>query len=334
MLGTPRLITDGSGSVKARHDYLPFGEEIGLTGGRTNQQRYVVDDIKQKFTQKERDNETGLDYFGARYYSSVQGRFTSADPIVIHLGRMLEPYRLNLYSYSRNNPLRFIDPNGLDDIVYDQSGREVERKKRSKWHNFWHGDTWKIKTDRGKIYNLDGPLKQLPEGQRYTIVSARGTQRLMEAFVDKHERQPGDPAVGYKETAKKSVDPEQWNWKVKLNERYGANALFIFQGTAHRSDYIGNVAWGYIMASNGYWEVTAKAGAGLQQMSSDQPFEGSAFDFYDDPRDQEAISKGFEWYAYMDEIRTDQAEMEMRHRDIIPMWNVKPYQSPKFPPGW
>ncbi|MGH9874727.1 MAG: RHS repeat-associated core domain-containing protein [Pyrinomonadaceae bacterium] len=64
--------------------------------------------------QKERDIETGLDYFGARYYASTQGRFTSADPLYLEMKRLPDPQRLNLYQYARNNPLKFLDPNGLD----------------------------------------------------------------------------------------------------------------------------------------------------------------------------------------------------------------------------
>ena len=67
-----------------------------------------------KFTSKERDAETGLDFFGARYMSSAQGRFTTVDPIWITKERLLDPQRLNLYAYGRNNPLRYIDPNGMD----------------------------------------------------------------------------------------------------------------------------------------------------------------------------------------------------------------------------
>jgi RHS repeat-associated protein len=68
-------------------------------------------------TSKERDAETRLDYFGARYYSGAQGRFTAADPLFIELRRLGDPQQLNLYSYARNNPLRFLDPNGLDVTV-------------------------------------------------------------------------------------------------------------------------------------------------------------------------------------------------------------------------
>jgi RHS repeat-associated protein len=76
------MVADKSGSLSGIHrqDYLPFGEEMFAgTGGRSTGQGYVNDAVRQKFTQKERDNETGLDYFLARYYSSIQGRFTSPD---------------------------------------------------------------------------------------------------------------------------------------------------------------------------------------------------------------------------------------------------------------
>ena|GEM_PF-3269594 len=63
-------------------------------------------------TLQERDVETGLDYFGARYYSSVQGRFTSVDPVTVTPERFYDPQQFNLYAYTRNNPLRFIDPTG------------------------------------------------------------------------------------------------------------------------------------------------------------------------------------------------------------------------------
>ena len=65
-------------------------------------------------TGKERDSESGLDDFGARYYSSTMGRFTSPDPLWVKADRLLLPQRLNLYAYGTNNPLRFTDPTGMD----------------------------------------------------------------------------------------------------------------------------------------------------------------------------------------------------------------------------
>jgi RHS repeat-associated protein len=114
-LGTPRMIFDQSGTLAntKRHDYLPFGEELFAgTGGRTTAQGYGSNDgIRQQFTSKERDVETGLDYFLARHYSSTQGRFTSPDQPLMDQEEG-DPQSWNLYSYVRNNPLKFTDPTG------------------------------------------------------------------------------------------------------------------------------------------------------------------------------------------------------------------------------
>jgi RHS repeat-associated protein len=144
-LGTPRMIFDQSGSLSGvtRHDYLPYGEElIAGTNGRSSQQGYSSsDNVRQKFTEKERDEETKLDFFGARYHSSLLGRFTSTDPIYFEFMMALDPQRFNLYSYARNNPLKWIDPSGervylrgdLDwlrnNILYEMVGGKEEFDK-------------------------------------------------------------------------------------------------------------------------------------------------------------------------------------------------------------
>ena len=65
-----------------------------------------------ELTGKERDAETGLDYFGARYMSAAQGRFTSPDKPFADQ-HPADPPSWNLYAYGRNNPLRFNDPTGM-----------------------------------------------------------------------------------------------------------------------------------------------------------------------------------------------------------------------------
>jgi RHS repeat-associated protein len=112
-LGTPRMVVDKTGALGnvKRHDYLPFGEELFASQGtRTTTLGYSGDAIRQKFTSKERDSETGLDYFGARYYAYTQGRFIGVD---MAGPDFLNPQTLNKYQYCVNNPLRHIDRNGL-----------------------------------------------------------------------------------------------------------------------------------------------------------------------------------------------------------------------------
>ncbi len=131
-LGSTRVVTDANGGVTERHDYRPFGEELfaGISG-RTADLKYPGGDtgVRRKFTGKERDSETGLDYFGARYYSSAQGRFTSPDewaggivdpftgqqvgkPGPLPYADITDPQTINKYAYVRNNPLRYTDPDG------------------------------------------------------------------------------------------------------------------------------------------------------------------------------------------------------------------------------
>jgi RHS repeat-associated protein len=75
---------------------------------------------------KERDTETGLDYFGARYFASAQGRFTSADPL-LSSATIYDPQSWNRYSYTLNNPLKYTDPFGL--YVYAAGTTDEEKKK-------------------------------------------------------------------------------------------------------------------------------------------------------------------------------------------------------------
>ncbi len=129
-LGTPRMVVDRTGSLAGvkRHDYLPFGEEIGAgSGGRALAQGYGSSNtVRQRFAGKERDFETGLDYLGARYYGSNQGRFISPDPL-LSSAVSKNPQTWNRYSYALNIPTRLVDPLGL--FVFDKNVDAAARDK-------------------------------------------------------------------------------------------------------------------------------------------------------------------------------------------------------------
>jgi len=101
------LVLGSEGGVTANLVYGPFGEVVKATGAANH---------RRQFNGKESDAMTGLRYYGARYYDPVTLRWNSADPLYAlapDLG-LDQPQRLNLYSFSLNNPNRFYDPDGQD----------------------------------------------------------------------------------------------------------------------------------------------------------------------------------------------------------------------------
>jgi RHS repeat-associated protein len=119
-VGSIRAVTDAQGTVVARHDYFPFGDEPAS----------APNPAAQRFTGEERDRESGMDYFGARYYMQRPGRFTTVDPGHVG-GNIFDPQSWNAYAYARNNPLRFVYPTGTDYRV-----------------NVFGGDSFWVQTDR------------------------------------------------------------------------------------------------------------------------------------------------------------------------------------------
>ncbi len=111
-LKTASVITDATGNIKSESDYYPWGGELQFVNSDSNH---------FKFTGKERDTETGLDYFGARYNGSSLGRFTSPDPSMGSV-RLENPQTWNRYTYVLNNPLRFVDPTGEEWNVAGSNG--------------------------------------------------------------------------------------------------------------------------------------------------------------------------------------------------------------------
>jgi RHS repeat-associated protein len=135
LLGSVRMITgdkpvNGTAPVLECDDYMPFGQLLGAGVQRPSGDCYptvslpLASRVSQKFTGKERDAESGLDFFGARYMSSAQGRFLSPDP---GAPKPEDPQTWNRYAYVTNNPLRYIDPDGKQrvEIEMDRDGRDL-----------------------------------------------------------------------------------------------------------------------------------------------------------------------------------------------------------------
>jgi len=107
-VGSVRMTTDASGQVMARYDYLPFGGDWPDPPGGQDSRRFAA---------KEHDQVTGFDYFGARYYASQTGRFTTVDPMLDQQKALLDPQRWNRYAYALNNPFKVVDPDGREPVI-------------------------------------------------------------------------------------------------------------------------------------------------------------------------------------------------------------------------
>lgn len=99
--GTPVAASDDQGSLEWRIVYYPFGSEY------SNSEIRRENDIS--YGGKQLDVDTGLQYFGARHYDPVLGRFTSIDPVPANAENYLTFGR---YSYANNNPYKYVDPDG------------------------------------------------------------------------------------------------------------------------------------------------------------------------------------------------------------------------------
>jgi RHS repeat-associated protein len=150
-LGSPRINADQNGAVIARHDYHPFGEEI--TGGaRTGTLGYVADDNRKRFTEYERDYESGLDFAQARMYSNKLGRFTTPDEFFNDSDRHA-PSSWNLYAYVRNNPLNATDPSG--ETIWVVTKNAKERQQVLDDLNYTYGCTGCVTLNSDNSLNVD-----------------------------------------------------------------------------------------------------------------------------------------------------------------------------------
>jgi len=165
-LGSIRVVVDQGGEIVSAQDYYPFGETLRTytTGSGQND--------KYKFTEKERDIETGYDYFGARFYDSRIGRWLSVDP----LAEMYPGW--SPYNYTMNNPLRYIDPNGMysaetadgsDPEEDDPIGKDEDGKPSNSWGKGVHSELRKraenIYVTKTKLFYYSQLSYALNEGQ-------------------------------------------------------------------------------------------------------------------------------------------------------------------------
>ena len=143
-VGSTALVTDYLGNRLSESLFFPYGGEQQVLTGDAN---------TYKFTCKERDPESGLDDFGARYYASNLGRFMSPDwdakPTAVPYASFGDPQTLNLYAYVENAPLNRVDADGHAGLADSSLANNWEAMPKSEspdalaaWHRYCLGSGW------------------------------------------------------------------------------------------------------------------------------------------------------------------------------------------------
>ena len=131
-LGSTSIITDITGNVAQHIEYIPFGEVFIYERPTTS-----TWSTPYKFNAKELDEETGLYYYGARYYDPRSSVWISVDPLAEE-----KPW-LSSYVYCLNNPLKFIDPDGEDEWDVDKKTNKITQKTNPKADAIYVNDNGK-----------------------------------------------------------------------------------------------------------------------------------------------------------------------------------------------
>lgn len=302
-LGGVDAVLDEGGNVAKRRDYLPFGEERVADG---------VGDERHGFTGKELDDESGLYYYGARYYDPMIGRFTSVDPLVMgEAGKPIQsilsdPQAMNGYCYGLNNPLRFIDPTGMitkDGIVEkgDTLGEIAQTLNKA------NGTSYSV-SQFAKLNNIENPDK-IFVGQRLIpnniIKDVTGAlnaeiEKWVGAVLQFKDEGATSKALIF---GKYSTDPDKMNLKLRPNSVFNTaenqGRDYVFEGEKIRYDAPANILYGYVGKYFGYESTTLTGFAGLFQAYGDAKNLNGFFNkgfhspnFGDDPVDTGYIMEG------------------------------------------
>jgi RHS repeat-associated protein len=185
--------------------------------------------MKQKFTGKERDTESGLDYFGARYYGAVQGRFTSPDPL-LSSGQPHEPQSWNRYAYTLNRPTTSTDPLGL--FVWGNITEDQKEKFRSALKAA-QADLIKV----GQKYGVDS--KQYKEAERaIKVYGEENKDNGVTVSVGKlvNANASGETLVSNKVGPKTKLNPTGQRINIKFSQQ-GINSKALEETVVHEGSH-------------------------------------------------------------------------------------------------
>ena len=176
-LGSASWVTDADSSAVQHLEYLPWGEDL------VDQRLNSFDGVRYTFSAKEKDSETGLSYFGSRYYSSDLSVWLSVDPMSDKY-----PYQSG-YVYCGNNPIKVVDPNGEDEWEVNQSGyiRHIRNDKPDRLYAVYgYGkERWGKRKSDVEPLNVDESITETMDNRgKYTTFSAQNNRAKMDELFN------------------------------------------------------------------------------------------------------------------------------------------------------
>lgn len=267
-LGGASIITDEEGEVVAEYQYYPYGEIYSEEISDTEF------DNSYKFTGQEEDSETGLYYYGARYYNADFARFMSQDPAVYDerfLEMLRDPQSFNSYAYVRNNPIKYIDPSG----EYVVETGEIEDGDTADGITTAVNDALGITTTWDEIAIVSffednfGTTDPADLVGHYTFVGSdyvADCTETLDNLNSKHGNEASDHDYGLVRLGVYFRQGGPWDLKARSGTIFSSDSKYlsyIYHDRLIRWDAPGNIHYGYIMNQAGYSLNTSLIGANL-----------------------------------------------------------------------
>ena len=267
-LGSTSYITDAKANITQFDAYLPYGELLV-------DEHSSSEDMPYKFNGKELDEETGLYYYGERYYDPRSNLWLGIDPLT-------EKYtNISAYLYCHNNPVRFVDPDGRSYSEFDKNGNYLRTIKDNWWHNFWHGRTGRIVDGDGNVtqsFKFADPKNDVADLKNGTINKVYFVQESeiismlskAGAFNKENKIANADSRYGYikqegvgggKFDFSYTGIPNQYPEASPAPQDHPSSMLFLVDGVAHNHMNFGNFLFGAAGKALGLTSFELRMGA-------------------------------------------------------------------------